>query len=81
MAKLKAIANPAILPEPSLQRVLMFVKDESGGGYAQAFGVVELEIYTDVLLKHGTLIGKSEPDVWPVFLNNLTKKARELLGL
>lgn len=80
MAKQKAIATPAIPPEPKLQRVLLVYKDQSDGGYAQAFGVVELEL-TEELLAEATVISKSEPDVWPVFINNLTKKARELFGL
>lgn len=46
-----------------------------------AYGMVEYEIPEDVLKKQAKVISKTEPDIFAVFVNNITKKSRELLGI
>ena len=62
------------------QTVIAFFKEE-GEGYAAAFGLIEIEISKALLLKHGKVISKSEPDIFNVFVNNVERKLRALLGI
>jgi hypothetical protein len=63
-------------------KVLFIFKDEGDhGGFASAYGIHEIEINKDLLLKNGKIIYKSEPDIFEIFRNNLSKKAREIFGI
>lgn len=62
-------------PKELNQRVLTFFKD------AGAYGLVEIEISKEILIKHGKIVSKSEPDVFAIFIGNLTKKARDLFAI
>lgn len=46
-----------------------------------AFGVTEYELPESILKKHGIKMSMSEPDIFAIMLMNLTKKAREILGI
>jgi hypothetical protein len=46
-----------------------------------AYCLTEFEIPREAFLKHAVQVSRSEPDIFAVVVNNLTKKARELLGI
>ena len=46
-----------------------------------AFGFKEYMIEASDLEAHAKLIDKSEPDQFAIFLNQLTKKTREIFGI
>ena len=68
-------------PKPVTQRVFLVYKDESMQGYAQAFGLVEVDMDKETLIKHGKVISQSEPDIAQIFMSNLEKKVRASLGI
>lgn len=46
-----------------------------------AYCMTEYEIPQDVLKKHGKKLSRSEPDIFAILVNHMTKKAREVLGI
>lgn len=60
------------------KKTVKILKFNSGGG---AYGLTEYEISEDALKKHGKKISETEPDIFAVFVNHLTRKSREILGL
>ncbi|MGZ3796478.1 MAG: hypothetical protein ACXVB1_08940 [Pseudobdellovibrionaceae bacterium] len=58
------------------QKVLAVFKEEGS-----AFGLIEYEIPTAILKKYGKVVDKTNPDIFAIFLNNATKKFRELFGI
>lgn len=46
-----------------------------------AYGIEEYEIPAEILKKHGKKVKSPEPDIFAIFVNNLTKRSRELLGI
>lgn len=75
------VTQDAKTPNPTV-KVFFFYKDESDhGGFASAYGLIEIEISSDVLKKHGTIVSISEPDLFEIFMNNLMKKARDIFGI
>lgn len=57
-------------------RVLSVFKEEGS-----AFGLREYEIPVQVFQKNAKLVDQSNPDVFAIFLNNATKKFREMFGI
>lgn len=55
---------------------VMTVSTEGG-----AYCLTEFEIPTDILVKHSVTIKKDEPEIFAIVLMNMTKKAREILGI
>lgn len=68
MAK-KAIAEVALVKVIQLKR--------EGSGY----GFVEYEIPAEALEEHGKITHTSEPDIYAIFVNQLTKRSRELFEI
>lgn len=69
----KAPAPKSGKSEP--QKLLMFNREDG------AYGLTEIEIDKAVLLEHGKITDKTNPDIFAIFLTNLTKKARELFEI
>lgn len=67
--------------ETQLVKVLYFYEGDAGGSFARAYGFREYEIPLEIIEKHGTLLEKPEPDLFAIFMHNLTKKARNIFGI
>jgi len=63
------------LKPATLVKVILLTSE--GGGYA----INEYEILQSLLESNGVLLSKSEPDIFSIAIMNLTKKAREILGI
>lgn len=61
--------------KPSTQKVIAVFREEG------AYGLMEIEIEKEVLLKHGKITWKSEADIFAIFITQLTKRARDLFGI
>lgn len=61
--------------ESDLQRVLWFSKEDGW------FVFKEIEIEKDVLEEYGTVIEKTDPDIFPIFKEILIRKARSIFGI
>lgn len=66
-------ASPA---SPETCRVIGLFKEEGS-----AYGLVEFEVNKADLMKVAKVISKSEPDIFAIFIHNLTKKAREIFNI
>ena len=64
----KADASPKV-------KVLTLVKEDG------AYGFVEIEINEDVIKKQGKVTEMCQPDIFAVFMNNITKKCRDSFGI
>lgn len=58
-----------------LVKVIQLVREHGGYGY------VEYEISLDLLKAHGKVLDKSEPDIYAIFVNQVTKKTRDIFGI
>lgn len=56
-------------------KVLKFIRDEG------AYGFIEYEISEDLLSQEGKELDASQPDIFAIFINNLTKKCRDVFGI
>lgn len=56
-------------------KVLMLIKKDA------AFGFVEIELDAELIKKHGKITDGCEPDIFSIFMNNITKKARQLFDI
>lgn len=63
-----------------MQKVFIIGKAEDSG-YASAFYIKEYEIPENVFNKYAVLKDESNPDIFAIFLNFVTKKFREVLGI
>jgi hypothetical protein len=64
------------------EKVLLIYEEKAeSGGFARSFGIQEIEIDDAILKKHGKVLSKSEPDIFPSFLRSVERKARELFGI
>ena len=68
-------------PKVTVQRAFLIYKDESMGEWANAYGLIEVDIDKETLIKHGKVISKSDPDIPAICLNHLDRKVRESLGI
>lgn len=50
-------------------------------GYASAFAYQEFEIPKAVFEKYAKKVDESNPDIFAIFMNVLTKKCRDILGI
>lgn len=50
-------------------------------GYASAFAYVEYEIPKAVFDKYAKKTEESNPDIFAIFMNVMTKKCRDILGI
>lgn len=57
------------------EKILTFFREEG------AYGFQEVEIPSAILQEHGVVISKPSADVFAIFLNNITKKTREIFGI
>jgi hypothetical protein len=57
------------------QRIIWFGKEDGW------FVFREVEIEKDVLEKFGTVVDKTEPDIFPIFKEILIRKARSIFGI
>lgn len=45
------------------------------------FVLNEIEIPKDLIIKNGKIISKSEPDIFPIFIEHLIKAAKKFYGI
>jgi len=58
--------------------VIYKAKDE---GYAQAFGLKEYVISKKQFEKHATLNNQTNPDIFAIFMNQVTRYFRDFFGI
>jgi hypothetical protein len=84
MAKkaVKEVIEPQALIEEQDELMKVFViykaKDE---GYAQAFGLKEYVISRNQFEKHATLNNQTNPDIFAIFMNQVTRYFRDFFGI
>ena len=60
-------------PDPFVKAIVLYTEEG-------AFGFREYKLPRTVVDKHGELVEKSLPDIFPIFLGTLTRKAKEIFG-
>lgn len=63
-------------PKEDVKVKVMYLFKEEGG-----YGVQEIEISKSVLDKQGKVLDRSNPDIFAICLNNITKKCRDLFEI
>ena len=77
MAKTK---SDEVIPSER-QTVFAVYKAEGDDVWAQSYGVVEIDIDKESLIKYGRVKSKTEPDMLQVALGQLRSKVCDLFGL
>lgn len=76
-----AKAKEELVSIPQAQTVFCIYKDGGEDTWAQAYGVIEIEIDKDALIKYGKVKSKTNPDMLQVALSQLKSKVCDLFGL
>lgn len=61
--------------EPKLVKVMLFTQN------GIEYGLKVIEINESDLLMHGKVVESTQPDIFPIFINQLVMKCREFFGL
>lgn len=74
--RVKAPDTPAVKTEnPEILHAIVFSIEDGWFCYK------DYEISKDVVEKHGKLVDKSNPDIFAIFLGQVTRKLRNLFGI
>jgi len=69
------VSKQAPQEEKKKVKLIRFVRDQG------AYGLIEYEMSEEMLAKYCKEVNSSLPDIFGIFINNLTKKAREIFEI